>query len=61
MGQAYNVFGIMKKPKSKELHLWFDCSDPYSKRINGKPTKVVDIYRSKIIFGTNDTNENDYA
>ena len=50
MSQAYNEIGISRKPKSKELHQWFDCSDPYSKRIDGKPTKVVDIYRSKLIF-----------
>ena len=50
MSQAYNEIGISRKPKSKELHQWFDCSDPYSKRIDGKPTKVIDIYRSKIIF-----------
>ena len=50
MSQAYNEIGINRKPKSKELHQWFDCSDPYSKRMDGKPTKVVDIYRSKLIF-----------
>ena len=51
MSQAYNEIGISKKPKTKDLHQWFDCSEkPYSKRINGKPQKVVDIYRSKIIF-----------
>jgi hypothetical protein len=52
LSQAYNEAGIAKTPKSKDLHQWFDCSDPYPKRINGKPTKVVDIYRSKIIFYT---------
>ena len=50
MSQAYNEIGISRKPKSKDLHQWFDSSDPYSKRIDGKPTKVVDIYRSKLIF-----------
>ena len=50
LSQAYNEIGISRKPKSKELHQWFDCSDPYSKRIDGKPTKVVEIYRSKLIF-----------
>ena len=51
MSQAYNEIGISRKPKTKDLHQWFDCSEkPYSKRINGKPQKVVDIYRSKIIF-----------
>ena len=53
MSQAYNEIGISKKPKTKDLHQWFDCSDPYSKRIDGKVKKVVDIYRSKIIFRTN--------
>ena len=49
--QAYNVFGITKDPKSKDLHQWFECSDSYLKRVNGgKPQRVVDIYRSKIIF-----------
>ena len=51
MSQAYNEIGISKKPKTKDLHQWFDCSEePYPKRINGKVKKVVDIYRSKIIF-----------
>lgn len=54
MSQAYNEVGISKTPKSKDLHQWFDCSDPYPKRINGKTTKVVDIYRSKIVFESND-------
>ena len=50
MSQAYNEVGITKKPKSKDLHEWFDCSDPVSRRIDGKVKKVVDIYRSKFIF-----------
>lgn len=53
MSQAYNEVGIKRTPKSKDLHQWFDCSDPVSKRIDGKVKKVVDIYRSKIIFRTN--------
>ena len=53
MSQAYNEVGITKTPKSTDLHQWFDCSDSYSKRIKGKTTKVVDIYRSKIVFRTN--------
>ena len=57
MSQAYNEIGISKKPKTKDLHQWFDCSDSRCKRIDGKTTKVVDIYRSKIVFGTNDVNE----
>jgi hypothetical protein len=57
MSQAYNEIGISRKPKTKDLHQWFDCSEPYSKRLNGKVKKVVDIYRSKIIFGTTVVNE----
>ena len=59
MSQAYNEIGISKKPKTKDLHQWFDCSDVKCKRIgkNKVPTKVVDIYRSKIIFESNDVNE----
>ena len=55
MSQAYNETGISRKPKTKDLHQWFDCSDPKCKRIgkNKKPTKVVDIYRSKFIFDPN--------
>jgi len=57
MEQAYYQLGLKRKAKSTDLHKWFDCSAPKSKRINGKPTKVVDIYRSKIIFGCNNNNE----
>ena len=53
MSQAYNEAGITKTPKSTDLHQWFDCSDPVSRRIDGKVKKVVDIYRSKIVFRTN--------
>lgn len=59
MSQAYNEIGISRKPKTKDLHQWFDCSDVKCKRIgkNKVPTKVIDIYRSKIIFESNDVNE----
>lgn len=57
MEQAYYQLGLERKATSTDLHKWFDCSDPYSKRIDGKPTKVVDIYRSKIIFEQNNNNE----
>ena len=53
MEQAYSQLGISKKPKSKDLHKWFECSDPTPRRIDGKVQKVVDIYRSKFLFGTN--------
>lgn len=50
LSQAYSEIGISRQPKSKDLHQWFDCSPPYTKRIDGKVKKVVDIYRSKFIF-----------
>ena len=53
MSQVYNEVGITKTPKSKDLHQWFDCSDPISRRIDGKVKKVVDIYRPKIVFESN--------
>ena len=57
MGQAYYQLGLKRKATSTDLHKWFDCSNPRCARIDGKPTKVVDIYRSKIIFGCNNNNE----
>jgi len=48
--KAYLHLGIKHKAKAKELHNWFDCSDPISKRVDGKVIKVVEIYRPKIIF-----------
>ena len=39
--EAYQQLGIKHKAKAKELHKWFECSDPLSKRIDGKVTKVV--------------------
>ena len=50
MEQAYHFLGISRKPKAKDLHKWFECSDPICKRIKGKPTRVIEVYRSKIIF-----------
>ena len=50
LSQAYSEIGISRQPKSKDLHQWFDCSPPYTKRIDGKVKKVVDIYRSKFFF-----------
>ena len=49
--EAYQQLGIKHKAKAKELHNWFECSEPKSKRINGKVVKVVEIYRSKFLFG----------
>ena len=48
--EAYLQLGIKHKAKAKELHKWFDCSDPISKRIDGTVVKVVEIYRPMIIF-----------
>ena len=47
---AYLHLGIKHKAKAKELHNWFECSDPISKRVDGKVIKVVEIYRAKFIF-----------
>ncbi len=48
--EAYQQLEIKHKAKAKELHKWFECSDPLSKRIDGKVTKVVEIFRAKFIF-----------
>ena len=42
--EVYLQLGIRHKAKAKELHKWFDCSDPISKRIDGTVVKVVEIY-----------------
>ena len=49
--ESYLHLGINHKAKAKELHKWFECSDPISKRIDGKVVKVVEIYRARFIFG----------
>ena len=48
--ESYLHLAIKHNAKAKELHKWFECSDPISKRVDGKVIKVVEIYRSKIIF-----------
>lgn len=53
--EAYQQLGIEHKAKAKELHNWFECSEPKSKRINGKVVKVVEIYRSKFLFCNDNT------
>lgn len=47
---AYTTVGIKHTTKAKDLHKWFECSDPISKRVNGKVIKCVEIYRAKFIF-----------
>jgi len=47
---AYTTVGIKHTGKAKDLHKWFECSDPISKRVNGKVVKCVDIYRARFIF-----------
>ena len=47
---AYTKVGIKHTARAKDLHKWFECSDPISKRVNGKVVKCVDIYRAKYIF-----------
>ena len=48
--ESYLHLAIKHNAKAKELHKWFECSDPISKRVDGKVIKVVEIYRPKIIF-----------
>ena len=48
--EAYKHLGIEHKAKAKELHKWFECSDPISMRIDGQVVKAVKIYRAKFIF-----------
>jgi len=50
IADAYSTVGIKHTAKAKDLHKWFECSDPISKRVNGKVVKAVDIYRAKYIF-----------
>lgn len=45
---AYSQLGIRHKATSAELERWFECSLPFTKRINGKVTKVRKIERTKI-------------
>ena len=50
MEQAYRQLGLSQRASSNDLQKWFECSESHGKRIKGKVTKVVDIYRSKFIF-----------
>ncbi len=50
IADAYSTAGIKHTAKAKDLHKWFECSDPISRRVNGKVVKCVDIYRAKYIF-----------
>lgn len=50
IADAYTTVGIKHTAKAKDLHKWFECSDPISKRVNGKVVKAVDIYKAKYIF-----------
>lgn len=50
IADAYSTVGIKHTAKAKDLHKWFECSDPITKRVDGKVVKCVDIYRAKIIF-----------
>lgn len=50
IADAYTTVGIKHTAKAKDLHKWFECSDPISKRVDGKVVKCVDIYRAKYIF-----------
>ncbi len=50
--ESYLHLAIKHNAKAKELHKWFECSDPISKRVDGKVIKFVEIYRPKIIFNS---------
>ena len=52
IADAYSTVGIKHTAKAKDLHKWFECSDPISKRIGGKVVKAVDIYSSKYLFAS---------
>ena len=43
---AYTKVGIKHTAKAKDLHKWFECSDPISRRVDGKVVKCVYIYRA---------------
>ena len=45
---AYLQFGINHKATSAELEKWFECSPPFTKRIDGKVTKVRKIENARI-------------
>ena len=60
IADAYSEVGIKHTAKAKDLHKWFECSDPISKRVGGKVGKVVkavDIYRAKYIFRSVDNHK----
>jgi len=45
---VYSQLGIKHKATSAELERWFECSLPFTKRINGIVTKVRKIERAII-------------
>ncbi len=45
---AYLQLGISHKATSAEIERWFECSPPFTKRIDGKVTKVRKIESAKI-------------
>ena len=45
---AYFQLGISHKATSAELEKWFDCSPPFTKRIDGKVTKVRKIESARM-------------
>ena len=45
---AYSQIGITHKATSSELERWFGCSLPFTKRIDGKVTKVRKIESVKV-------------
>ena len=45
---AYFQLGISHKATSAEIEEWFECSPPFTRRIDGKVTKVRKIESARI-------------
>lgn len=50
IAEAYSTVGLDRTVKASEIEKYFDCKATV-KRIDGKPTRGYEIYRSKIVFG----------
>ena len=50
IAEAYSTVELNRTVKASEIEKYFDCKATV-KRIDGKPTRGYEIYRSKIVFG----------
>ena len=50
IAEAYSTVELDRTVKASEIEKYFDCKATV-KRIDGKPTRGYEIYRSKIVFG----------